>query len=140
LSPALALSSSDSDISKYIVLEDNPMTAEELLAQEEDAYCLMEAAVMLDQARSGKDAAEESTLEAALSNNLDLWVAIRATISQPANSLPGDVKENLVRLSKYVVSTTRNQGGAITQHALTTLININLQISEGLLEGGEKYD
>ncbi|MBC8270048.1 MAG: hypothetical protein H8E36_14995 [Rhodospirillaceae bacterium] len=116
------------------------MTAEELRAQEEDAYCLMEAAVMLDQARPGQDGSEVSVLEAALSNNMDLWVAIRATITQPANSLPDDVKKNLVRLSKYVVSTTRKQGSAITEHALTTLININLQISEGLLEGAEKSD
>ena len=116
------------------------MTAEELLAQEVDAYCLMEAAVLLDQARLGNDGGEVSILEAALSNNHGLWVAIRATVSGPDNSMPGDVKENLVRLSKYVVATTRNQGSAITEHALTTLININLQISEGLLEGAEKSD
>jgi len=116
------------------------MTADDLLAQEEDAYSLMQAAVLLDQARNCKEGSEEATLEAALNNNLELWIAIRAAISQPANRFPDTVKENLVRLSKYVVSTTRIHGSAINEHALATLININLQISEGLLEGGEKTD
>lgn len=116
------------------------MTAEQLPAQEEDAYCLMEAAVLLDQARNGGSKGDEAALEAALNNNLELWIAIRTAISQPVNRFSDDVKENLIRLSKYVVSTTRGQGGAITGHALTTLININLQISEGLLEDGEKTD
>ncbi len=117
------------------------MNADELLAQEEDAYCLMEAAVLLDQARNNEGGGGEAAMEVALNNNLELWIAIRAAISQPVNRFSGEVKENLIRLSKYVVSTTaRSQGNAVTAQALATLININLQISEGLLEGGEKTD
>lgn len=116
------------------------MNAEELSALEEDAYCLMEAAVLLDQARKNNGEEGASALESALNNNLELWIAIRSVISQPENLFSDDLKNNLSRLSDYVATTTRNEGRNISEHALATLININLQISEGLLEGGENSE
>ena len=116
------------------------MNAEVLSVLEEDAYCLMEAAVLLDQARNGESGDDIAVLEAALNNNLEIWVAIRSVISQPVNVFPDDVKENLTRLADYVASITCTHGGDISTHALETLININLQISEGLLESDESSD
>lgn len=101
-----------------------------LSAQEEDAYGLSEVAVLLDQARS-----DEGKLAAALDRNMEVWVAIRTAVSQGDNALPGETRDNLVKLSKFVTDTTLNQGVEMPAQVLDTLININLQIAEGLLEG-----
>ncbi len=116
------------------------MVNEELSALEEDAYCLMEAAVLIDQARKNDASGKEGILEAALNNNLDLWIAIRSVISQPENRLSNDLKENLTRLSDFVAAKSRIDDEMISDRTLTTLININLQISEGLLESEENSE
>jgi len=99
----------------------------------QEAYSLSEAAVMLDQARSNK-----GSLAAALEHNMELWVAIRMLISQEDSSIPPETSENLKRLSQFIAETTMLQGVEITPETLDTLININLQISEGLLEGSQQ--
>lgn len=95
--------------------------------REMDALALAQAAVGLDRAR-GKSA----ELAAALEANLELWVAIRTLVSAPGNLLPAGIRDNLIRLSRFVAGTTCNDGVAISEHRLNTLININLQIAEGL--------
>ena len=40
-----------------------------------------------------------------------------------------------MQLSNFVAQTTFSQGAAISDSSLDCLININLQLSEGLLEG-----
>ncbi len=61
-------------------------------------------------------------------------------ISQPDNRFSDALRENLSRLSRYVVSTSHGQGTEMGEAVLDTLININLQISEGLLEGAERAE
>ena len=97
--------------------------------REQDAFALTEAAVRIDQAR-GK-AAE---LAAALERNLELWVAIRTLVSRPGNALPAQIRHNLVELSGFVADATWKDGIAMPTKRLDTLININLQIAEGLLQ------
>jgi len=99
----------------------------------QEAYSLSEAAVMLDQARANK-----GSLATALEHNMELWVAIRMLISREDNAIPPETSENLKRLSQFIAETTMLQGVEITSETLDTLININLQISEGLLEGGQQ--
>lgn len=98
-----------------------------------EAYGLSEAAVVLDQARN-----HDGDLAAALQHNMEMWVAITSMVSHESNSLTPEVKENLSRLSKFVAKTTMHHGVNISSETLNTLININLQISEGLLEGSKK--
>jgi flagellar biosynthesis regulator FlaF len=109
------------------------ITLDDLKPGEQDAFGLVQAAVALDSARN-----DSAALAAALDHNMQLWVAIGTLAESPTNSLPATVKDNLVRLSKFVSETTLAHGVSIAQDALTTLININLQISEGLLEGCAK--
>lgn len=97
---------------------------------EEDALALARTALLLDGSR-----AEPGKLVAALEANLELWVAIRTLVSRNTAALPGDTKGNLLRLSQFVASETLSKGAEIDGDTLDTLININLQISEGLLEG-----
>ena len=48
---------------------------------------------------------------------------------------PDEVKENLQKLSKFVAEKTFENPKILSQQTMDTLVNINLQISEGLLEG-----
>ena len=103
---------------------------------EEQALVLSQAAIQLDQARSGKR--DPLALATALEANVEVWVAIRALVDDPATSLQPNVCENLRRLSVFVASSTFMHGINISDSTLNTLININLQISEGLLEGAKR--
>ena len=102
-----------------------------MTVREKDAFALAQAAVVLDQSR-GKAA----DLAAALEHNLELWVAIRTLVSRPGNALPATIRHNLVQLSGFVAGTTWRDGVTIPDNRLDTLININLQIAEGLLQSG----
>jgi len=104
----------------------------ELSINEENAYALSEAAIFLDQARQRRE--DANAMAAALRHNVELWIAIQSLVKRINGALPDEVKANLLKLGDYVVGTTLRDGPAIGEHTLDTLININLQISEGLLE------
>lgn len=53
-------------------------------------------------------------------------------------TLTADVKANLHKLAEFVADRTLQGVDAITDATLETFINMNLQISEGLLEGAGK--
>lgn len=107
----------------------------DLSKAEQDAYGLMEAALRLDKARSSR---QMPSIAAALEHNLQVWVAIKALVEKPDNPLGEGVGRNLLRLSNFVAGLTLKNGPAIADDAVNTLININLQICEGLLEGAAK--
>lgn len=104
-----------------------------LSISEEQAYQLSRAAILLDKAKT-----EPATLAEALETNLTVWVALRAIVLRDDCSLSTPVKENLVRLSNFVAEKALGGIEKITEATLDSLININLQISEGLLEGAKK--
>ncbi|MCP5372625.1 MAG: hypothetical protein H6907_12915 [Hyphomicrobiales bacterium] len=104
----------------------------DLTAREQEAFELSRAAMVLDVARNEGDAA---ALAAALEANMEIWIAIRTLVRRADMGLPPDTAANLERLGRYVAETTLNHGVDMPPHVLDTLININLQISEGLLEG-----
>jgi flagellar protein FlaF len=107
----------------------NALATPRMSVREKDAYALTQAAVGLDLARG-----KEADLAAALEHNLELWVAIRTLVTSPGNALPAVIRQNLVQLSGFVAGTTLNDGVTIPESRLNTLININLQIAEGLLQ------
>ena len=106
---------------------------EELNPAEQKAYALSRAALALDQARQSDQ--DPMTIVEALNHNVELWVAIQSMVKAANGSLPEEVKSNLWKLGDFVIGTTFRDGHGIADQALETLININLQISEGLLEG-----
>jgi len=117
-------------------MQPESIVVENLSPAEQEALSLTEAAIHLDKARSnGRDGA---LLVQALNNNLDLWVMIRALAEARDSVMPETIRGNLVRLSNFVAQTTFSQGAAISDTSLDTLININLQLSEGLLSGTTK--
>lgn len=104
-------------------------------ATEENAAALSQAAVLLDHARQHRVAEGEpaSTIVDALRHNVELWIGIRTLVKRANGTMPEEVKANLLKLGDFVVGTTLRDGGEMADRTLDTLININLQISEGLL-------
>lgn len=108
---------------------------EELNPAEQKAFALSRAALALDQARQTRETDQDpATIVEALNHNLELWVGIQSMVKTASGTLPEEVKSNLWKLGDFVIGTTFSQGHGIADQALETLININLQISEGLLE------
>lgn len=99
---------------------------------EEDALALTQAAVGMSQALSGAD---EVALAAALDDNLQLWTAIKTLVTRDDCRLPDDIRTNLTRLSDYTAKVTFDLSADRRAQKIETLINANLQIAEGLLEG-----
>jgi flagellar biosynthesis regulator FlaF len=103
---------------------------------EEQAFQLSQAAIQLDQARAERDK-NVGPFAAALKTNLDTWVALCTIISHDDCSLSDDVKRNLRRLAQFVADKTLAGVETISNETIDSFININLQISEGLLEGAK---
>ncbi|MBX9635733.1 MAG: flagellar biosynthesis regulator FlaF [Magnetospirillum sp.] len=108
---------------------------EQLSVAEEQAFQLSQAAILLDQAR--QDTSDQGKLAHALENNLEVWVAINTIAKSADCMLPAAAKDNLRRLAEFVADRTLKGAGEVPSNTLDTLININLQISEGLLEGAK---
>ena len=101
--------------------------------REMDAAALSQAAYVLDQARQNVDDSE--ACEKALTYNQLLWSIIQADVSEESNKLPDELKANLMSLSIFVDKQTTKGLGGPTEEIFDSLININIQIAEGLLEG-----
>ena len=107
--------------------------AGKLSPAEEHAFNMVQAAIILDQSKG-----DLGKLAAALAHNLELWVGVRTLISRPDSHVSPELRENLTRLADYVAGTTMTHGVEISPETLEILININLQVSEGMLEGAAR--
>lgn len=112
------------------------MSDDVLSLAEELAFQLSHAAIQLDQAR--QDAANKALLAAALEKNLETWIGLKTIITAEGCTLPEAVKANLLQLVEFVASRTLQGVDAVAANTVDALINVNLQISEGLLEGQTK--
>ena len=101
---------------------------------EEQAYQLSESAIRMDLARV-KRADNPLILMDALNRNIEVWLKLRTIIMRKDCPLPVDTSKNLVKLSQFVVERTITGAEDMSESTLDALININLQIAEGLLEG-----
>ena len=103
---------------------------------EEQAFQLSQAAILLDQTR-GERKGDLGPFAVALKGNLDTWVALCTVISHEDCCLSEDVKRNLRRLAQFVADKTLAGLESVTEETIDSFITINLQISEGLLEGAK---
>ncbi|CAA7618403.1 flagellar biosynthesis regulator FlaF [Magnetospirillum sp. UT-4] len=101
---------------------------------EEQAFQLSRCAIALDNAREAKDL---GVLVAALNDNLEVWVAIRSLVMAGDCSLTAETKDNLKKLSEFVAAKTFEGVEKLSDDGIRSLVNINLQISEGMLEGAK---
>lgn len=118
-------------------MADMEPSEEKLEVPEEVAFGLSRAAIMLDQAMQNRS--DSAAMATALGHNLELWVALRAMVDREESPAPQNLKDNLVALSNFVADATfRSADSELEDTTIETLININLQISEGFLEGMQK--
>jgi len=111
----------------------NLQPEEDLSVVERQAFNLAQAGIQLDQARAGDAGSGE--LAQALEHNLQVWVEIGMLVKSPESQLAENVRDNILKLRDFISDTIMKHGIEIPESTLNTLININLQISEGLLEG-----
>lgn len=98
---------------------------------EEEASIMLNHAVSLSRAASSGTDREKIQ---ALDSNLKLWVEIETTLKNAKNLLPQEIKDNLMKLSKFVERLTLSKGIHMSKSDYDTLVNINMQISEGLVQ------
>lgn len=103
---------------------------------EEQAFQLSRCAIALDAANEARQS-NPAGLVGALNANLELWVALRSVVMKAECTLADATKQNLVRLSEFVAAKTFEGIDKLTDEGVKSLVNINLQISEGLLEGAK---
>ena len=107
------------------------ITLNQVKDAENEATVLLNYAMALSKAATSDDKKE---VIAALDDNLKLWVEIETSLKSAKNLLPEDIKTNLLKLSQFVARMTLSKGVNMNKSDFDCLININMQISEGLLE------
>ncbi len=106
-------------------------TTDQVKNAEREASILLNHAVELSQAAASNSDKEKIL---ALDSNLKLWVEIETTLKNAKNLLPEEIKTNLLKLSKFVERLTLTKGVKMTKNDFDTLVNINMQISGGLVD------
>ena len=107
-----------------------------LSVPEEQAFQLSQAALKLDLARTRLEDDPAGLIEA-LNLNLEVWIALRTVVMREDCLLSPETKQNLVKLSQFVAEKVFAGPENLTDSTLDVLINVNLQISEGFLEGAK---
>lgn len=97
----------------------------------DEASILINYAALLTKAF---DTGTKEELLYALDNNLKLWVEIETSIKNAKNLLPETIKNNIVKLSKFVERVILSKGVSLTKSDVECLTNINIQIASGILE------
>ena len=100
--------------------------------REMDAAAFSQAAYVMDQAR--QKLSDKELGERALKYNQLLWSIVQADVSQVDNTLPEELKANLMSLSLYVDKQTTVGLKDPSDELFDGLISINLNIAEGLME------
>jgi flagellar protein FlaF len=96
-----------------------------------EAWALLEAARQLHQTKDGP----VEDFRAALRKNWRLWTIFQASLSEADCQVPMTIRRNLLGLSNFVDRQTAELLAARDEKKVEALVNINRQISEGLLEG-----
>jgi flagellar protein FlaF len=96
-----------------------------------EAWALLETARELHLARD----ASLDELRAALRRNWRLWTIFQASLVDPECEVPGAVRANLLGLANFIDRQTAELLAKPDPAKVDILVNINRQISEGLLEG-----
>jgi flagellar protein FlaF len=96
-----------------------------------EAWALLEAARKLNQTKDGPI----DDFRAALRANWRLWTIFQASLIEPDCTLPAEVRGNLLGLANFIDKTTVELLAERDATKIDSLVFINRQISEGLMEG-----
>src|SRR4051812_11448670 len=101
-----------------------------LSPREVEAMAFTKAAVLLEEAKQKTNNIEEYSK--ALRFNHLLWTIIQADLTEPENSLPNEIKANVMSLSIFVDKQTTKAMRSSNAADLDVLININRNLAAGL--------
>lgn len=101
-------------------------------AQSTEALALMEAARRLNAARELVEQDVEAYRES-LRLNWRLWTIIQCDVASAENTMPDDLKANIMSLSIFVDRQTLDALSAPAASKLGVLIDINRNVAGGLL-------
>ena len=99
--------------------------------REVEAMAFTKAALMLDEAKG--QTKDYDAYAAALKFNQLLWTIIQADIVDTANTLPPQLKANILSLSIFVDKQTVKALADTNGDHLDSLIDINKNLAEGLM-------
>lgn len=101
-------------------------------ARQTEARALLEAARRLSVVKDGTD--DPSEYRAALRLNWRLWTIIQSDIASDENTLPSEIKANVMSLSIFIDKHTVGALAEPDNGKLDVLIEINRNIASGLME------
>ena len=109
------------------------LEGENMSELQSEAFTLLQAAVDISQAREKRDG---PAMTKALCDNMNIWVGIKTLMQAEPNHLSAGIRDNLIKLADYNTAKIVELGraGGMDDRKINTLINSNLQVSEGLLE------
>jgi flagellar biosynthesis activator protein FlaF len=101
--------------------------------RETEARVLTEAALKLQCCQNNWDAPDRKVrLDEALSYNQRVWSIIQGELLDEANSLPKQLKENILSLSVFIDKRIFNIMAYPAPEKLKIIVDINLNIAAGL--------
>lgn len=106
-----------------------------MTGRQAEAAVLMKAAALLRHCQANWDAEDRNVhMEKALRFNQLLWSFFQAALVEPENPLPGNLKEDILRLSMFIDQRIFEIIAHPEPEKMTILIEINTNIAEGLRE------
>ena len=96
-----------------------------------EAWALLESARELSHTKNGP----ADRFLAALRQNWRLWTIFQASLLDPACTMPSQIRGNLLGLANFIDKRTAELLAKPHAAGVEPLININVQIGEGLLAG-----
>lgn len=108
-----------------------PRTPEPGNPARSEAWALLEAARKLNQTKDGPI----DDFRAALRANWRLWTIFQASLIEPDCTMPNEIRGNLLGLANFIDKITVELLAERDTKKIDALLNINRQISEGLMEG-----
>jgi flagellar protein FlaF len=96
-----------------------------------EAWALLESARELSHSKMGPT----DRFLTALRRNWRLWTIFQASLLDPACTMPADIRGNLIGLANFIDKRSAELLAKPDPGLVDALININLQIGEGLLAG-----
>lgn len=98
-----------------------------------EALILNKAAMRLLDVRNNWEASkQDGELDDALKYNQKLWTFFQVELTDPANSLPLEIRQNLLTLAKFIDKRTLEVMISPAPEKLDILISINQNIASGL--------
>ncbi len=106
------------------------------MPQYTEAWALIEAARRMAEATLAEDS--KTAMRDSLRLNWRLWTIFQAELTAGTSNVPDDVRMNMLTLCKYIDQHTVDAIPFPTEDKIKTLVEINRNIANGMLESMNK--